>query len=113
MEQRLNACRGHHKASWIDAKDTVLAFVPHPVAVDPVPIPGTHSAGGERQAAALLAFQKSRVGFFQLRRARANAIFELGIKSLQLSGLAIKFAERPDLAAQYLGNDRHRNVVPR
>src|SRR5712664_2623332 len=60
MEQGLNACRCRHEGFWIDAKDAVLAFVPHPVAVDPAPIPGAHSACGDRQAAALLTFEKPR-----------------------------------------------------
>ena len=61
MKQRLNACRCRHEGSWIDSKDVVLAFVPHPVAIDPVPIPGAHFACRDGQAAALLTFQKSRV----------------------------------------------------
>src|SRR5258705_10395157 len=60
MEQLLNACRCRHEGAWIDSKDAVLAFVPHPVAVYPVPVPGAHSARGDRQAAALLTFQEPR-----------------------------------------------------
>src|SRR5260370_5451104 len=58
MEQGLNACRCRPEGAWIDAKDAVLAFVPHPVTVDPIPVPGAHSACGDRQATALLTFQQ-------------------------------------------------------
>src|SRR5258708_21534735 len=80
MKQRLNACGRHHKGLRIDSKDAELPFVPHPVPVDPVQIPGTHSAGCDGEAAALLAFEKSRVRFLELGRAGANAIFKLGIE---------------------------------
>src|SRR6266404_7379876 len=81
MEQRLNACRCRHEGFWIDAEDAVLALVPHPVAVDPAPVPGAHSARGDRQAASFLAFQKPRVGLLQLRGAGSNAILKLGMQT--------------------------------
>src|SRR5207245_2562520 len=54
MKQSLNACRCRNEGSWVDSKDAVLALVPHPVAIDPVPIPGAHFACRDGQAAALL-----------------------------------------------------------
>src|SRR5229473_7862610 len=104
MKQRLNVCRGHHKSLRIDSKDTELSFVPHPVAVDPIPIPRTHLSRCDRQATTLLAFEKPGVGFLKLRRAGANAVLELSIKPLQLPGLAIQFGEHPDLCAQNFRN---------
>ena len=101
------------KVLRIDAEDPVLAFVPHPVAVDPVPVPGAHLAGGDRQAAALLAFEQPGVRFLQLRGARAHAVLELGIEPLELPGLAIELGEHLDLGAQHFRHDRHRNVIDR
>src|SRR5882757_9891826 len=111
MKQGLNICRVHLKGLGINSEDVELSLVPHPIPVDPVPIPGPHLAGGDRQAAALLAFEQSSVGFLKLRGAGANAIFQLGIEPLQLPGLAIQLGENLDLGAQHLRNDRYRNVV--
>ena len=113
MQQRLNVGRRHRKALRIDAENLVLAFVPHPVAIDPVPVPGPHLAGGDREAAALLAFEQPGVRFLQLGGAGANAIFKLGIEPLELTGLAIQLGEHLDLGAQHFRNHRHRNVVDR
>ena len=101
------------KLAGIDAENLVLAFVPHPVAIDPVPIPGSHLAGGDREAAALLAFQQPGVGFLQFGGAGANAILEFDIEPLELTGLAIEFGEHLDLGAQHFRHDRHRNIVDR
>ena len=101
------------KAFGIDAEDLVLAFVPHPVAVDPVPVPGAHLAGGDRQAAALLAFEQAGVGLLELGGACADAILELGIEPLELPRLAIELGKHPDLGAQHFRHHRHRHVVDR
>ena len=61
MKQRLDVRGRHHKVVRIDPKDLELPLVPHPVAVDPVPIPRTHSPGRKGEAPALFAFEKSRV----------------------------------------------------
>jgi hypothetical protein len=58
MQQGLDMFRRHLELLRIDAEDPVLALVPHPVAVDPVPIPGPHLAGGDRHAAPLFAFDQ-------------------------------------------------------
>src|SRR5882757_4250711 len=58
VQQRLNIGRIDDKALRIDAENPELSFVPHPVAVDPVPVPGTHSAFGKSKTAALLAFEE-------------------------------------------------------
>src|SRR4029077_993229 len=55
MQQRLNIGRIDNEGVMIAPEDPELPFVPHPVAVDPVPVPGTHAAGGECKAAALFA----------------------------------------------------------
>ena len=101
------------KLAGIDAEDLILAFVPHPVAIDPVPVPGSHLAGGDREAAALLAFQQPGVRFLQFGGAGANAIFELDVEPLELAGLAIELGEHLDLGAQHFRHDRHRNIVDR
>ena len=111
MQQRLDIGRGHLEARRIDAENPILAIVPHPVAVDPVPIPGPHLAGRDRHAAPLLAFDELGGRSLELRRARAHAVFQLGIEALQLPGLAIELGENLDLGAQHLGHDRHRDVV--
>src|SRR5260370_8521912 len=105
MKQRLNVCRGHHKSLRIDSKDTELSFVPHPVAVDPIPIPRTHLSRCDPQATALLAFEKPGVGFLKLRRAGANSVLELGIEPLQLPGLTLQFVAHPYLSPQHSRND--------
>ena len=113
MEHGLDIGRRQLEAGGIDAENLILAFVPHPVAIDPVPVPGSHLSGGDRQTPALLAFQQPRVGFFQLRGAGANPVLEFDVEPLQLTGLAIEFGEHLDLGAQDFRHHRHRNVVDR
>src|SRR6185437_10669469 len=55
VQQRLHIGQADDEAFGIYSENPELPFVPHPVAVGPVPVPGTHAAGGERQAAPLLA----------------------------------------------------------
>src|ERR1700730_18774884 len=105
MKHGLNARRGHFKILRLDAKDLILALVPHPVAVDPVPIPGSHLACRNGHAAAPLALDQSRRRFLQLRRSSPDAMLKLGIEPLQLRGFAIKLREDSYLRAQHLRND--------
>src|SRR5436190_12209558 len=113
MKQRLDIGWRQFEAVGIYAKDLILALVPHPVAIDPVPVPGSHLAGGDREAAALFAFQQSRVRFLQFGGTGANTIFELAIEALELARLAVEFRKHLDLGAQHLGHDGHRNIVDR
>ena len=113
MKQGLNAGGGHLKILRVDAKNLILPFVPHPVAVDPIPIPGPHIARGDRHAATLFAFDKASGRFFQLGGPGANPILQLGIEPLQLPGLAIKLGKHLDLGAQHLRHHRYRNVIDR
>ena len=113
MKQRLDIGGCQFELAGIDAEDLILAFVPHPVAVDPVPVPGPHLARGDREAAALLAFQQPRVRFLQFGGAGANAIFEFDVEAFELARLAIEFGKHLDLGAQHLRHDRHRNIVDR
>src|SRR5439155_25853716 len=96
MKQRLDIGRSQVELAGIDAWDRILAFVPHPVAIDPVPVPRSHLSGGDRETAALLAFQKPRVRFLQFGGTGANAIFELDVKALELARLAIEFCKHLD-----------------
>ncbi len=113
VKQRLDIGRRQFELVGIDAKDLILAFIPHPVAIDPVPVPGSHLPGGYRETAALLAFQKPRVRFLQFGGAGANAIFELDVEALELARLAIELRKHLDLGAQHLRYDGHRNIVDR
>ena len=61
----------------IDAEDAILPVVPGEIAVDQVPVPRAHLAGGERQAAALLALQQPRGRGLQLGGALGDAPLEL------------------------------------
>ena len=63
---------GHREASGIDAENLVLALVPLPFAADQSEVPRSHLAGGQRQAAALLAFEQPRVRVFEFGRALAR-----------------------------------------
>src|SRR6202008_388072 len=58
MQELPDIVRRDHEGLRFDAEDPVLAVVPHPVAIDPVPIPRSHLAGGNRHAAALLALDE-------------------------------------------------------
>ena len=113
VEQFLNACRCHRKCLRIDAENLILALVPHPVAIDPVPVPGSHLSGGDRKAPALLALQQPRVGFLQFSGSGAYSVLEFGVEPFQLAGLAIELGEHLDLGAQHFRHHRHRNVVDR
>ena len=54
--------------------------------------------------------QRRRRGL-ELRGARGDAPFELGVQLLQRARLAIQLGEDADLGPQDLGHDRHRHVV--
>src|SRR5580692_6827310 len=101
MQERLDIGRRHLEMPGVDAEDAILAFVPHPVAADPVPVPGSHLAGRERHAAALLARDELRRRALELRRAGANPVLELEIEPLQLPRLAIELREHLDLRTQH------------
>ena len=97
----------------LDAEDAMLALVPSPFVGDEVPIPRAHLAGGEREAAALLALREPGIRGFKLRRALRHAPLELRVQLLELAGLAVQLGEYPHLGAQHFGNDRHRHVIDR
>jgi len=113
MQQRLHVRRRDDEVLRIEPENLVLAFVPHPVAVDPVPIPGTHLAGGNGKAAALLALDQPLVRFLELRRAGADAVLQLGVEPLELSRFAVELGEHLDLGTQHLGDDGHWHVIHR
>ena len=102
---------GDLEASALDAENMVLAFVPLAFAVDGIEVPRAHLAGGERQAAALLALHEPHIRRFDLGRTLADAPLQLGIEPLELPGLAIKLGEDPDLGAQHRRHDRDRHVI--
>ena len=63
----------------IDAENMMLAFVPFAVAGDGIEVPRAHLAGGERQAAALLAlhepqFEASSSAVRSLTRRSSSAL---------------------------------------
>src|SRR5206468_8467733 len=49
----------------------------------------------------------------QLGGTAHDALLELGIQCLELAGLAVELDEHLDLGAQYLGYDRHGDIVDR
>ena len=82
----MRPARGHCprralKAFGIDAENAVLALVPIQSPLTRVPIPRAHLAGGQRQAAALLALQEPHVRGFELRRALGDAPLEFGVRA--------------------------------
>ncbi len=95
MQQRLDVGRVDLEALGADAKDAILPLVPHPVAADPIPVPGAHLAGGDRHAAPLLALAQLRGGILQFRRACADAVLEILIQPFELAGLAIEPRRTP------------------
>ena len=113
MNQRADCSGVAVKDRGLDAEDAILALVPHAVAVDEIPVPRAHVAGRQRQAAALLALEQPRGRRFEFGGALGDALLQLGIEPFELPGLAIELGEDPDLGAQHLGNDRHRNIVDR
>ena len=98
---------GHH------AVDLVLAFVPDDLSVGQVPVPRSHVAGREREAAPLLAFQQPQGRGFQLGGALRDAPLQLRVEQLELPVLAVELGEDADLGAQHLRHHRHRHVVDR
>src|SRR5689334_22081047 len=101
------------KASGILTEDSVLAFVPDAFAGDDVPIPGAQLPGGQREAAALLALQQTRIRRGELSGAIGDTTFELLVELLELPRFAVKVGEYPHLGAQHLRDHRHRHVVDR
>ena len=59
----------------IDPENMVLALVPFPLAGNEIPVPRTHMAGGEREAAALLTLQQPRIRCLEFRRSFGHAPF--------------------------------------
>src|SRR5262249_48732018 len=110
MDQRLDVVDGEIEAVGVHAEYAVLAVVPDEMAIDRIPFPGAHLAGGERQAAALLALHEPRTRRLELGRALGDAALELAVELLELAGLAIELGEYPHLGAQHLRDHRHRNV---
>ena len=93
------------------AENTALAVIPEAIAVDAIPVPGAHVACGQSEGAALLALQQTAGRSLEFRGARRNALFQLGVELLQLSGLPVELGEHLNLRAQHLWNNGHRNVV--
>ena len=56
---------------------------------------------------------RSRIGLCQLGGALGDPVFELRIELLELAGFAVELGEHPDLGAQQIGDDRHRDVIDR
>src|SRR5215475_3621696 len=106
IDSQIETCR-------IDAENPVLPVVPYEPAVDRVPFPGSHLAGGQRQAAPFFALQEPRGRGLKFRGSLRNATLELLIELLELSRFAIELSENLDLRAQHLGNDRNRYVIDR
>ena len=85
-----------------------------PRCIRPYPHPSPTSPSGRRPARGCGAarFRSSRaIGGFELGGALRHAALELGIELLELAGLAEELGEYPDLGAQHLGHDRHRDIV--
>src|SRR5262249_56245877 len=100
------------EARGIDAEYPILPVVPHEVAVDGIPFPGSHLTGGERQAAALFALHQPRGRGLQFRRSLRDATLELLVERFELPGLAIELGEDPDLGAQHPRNDPYPHPTP-
>src|SRR5579863_5973725 len=113
MQQRLNTYGIDDEALRIDPENPELALIPHPVAADPVPVPGTHLSRGQSKAPALLAFKKPGIGLFQFAGALAHPILEVGVEPLQLPCLAVELGEYPDFCPQHFRYYRYRHVVHR
>src|SRR5579862_4928407 len=109
MQKPANVLRGDLEGRGIDTENPVLALVPHPVAIDPVPVPGAHLAGRNRHAAALLALEKLGSRTFELRSASPHAVLELGVEPFELARLAIELGEHLDLGSENFRNNGHRN----
>ena len=80
MDESANIIDTDLEAVRIDAEDTVLALVPSPFVGDEVPIPGSHLAGGEREARGLLGLHQARVRRLEFGSAFGDAALELRIQ---------------------------------
>ena len=113
MEQGLHILRIDLEGLRIDPEYPELPFVPHPVAVDPVPVPGAHApAANARLRRCSLSSRRALECSSSLVRARTRSS-KLGVKPLELPGLAIEFGKDADLGAQHLRHDRYRHVIDR
>ena len=113
IDQRLQAQGVDAKARRIDVADAVLALVPMRLPACEVPVPGSHLAGDQRQAAAFLAGAQPGGGAFELARAIGDTVLQLAVQRLQLPGLAMKLGEDLDLGEKNLRHHRHRHIVDR
>ena len=111
MDQCPDIIHGQIETRGINAENSVLSVVPHEPAIDWVPFPGSHLAGGQCQAASLLTLQQPHGRGLKFRGSLGDATLELLIELLELSRLAIELGENLDLGAQNLGNDWHRHVI--
>src|SRR5579871_1534105 len=97
----------------VDAENAMLALIPFQFSAADLPFPGAHLAGGQRQAAALLALQQPGGRGFEFRGAFGDAALQLDVHLFELPGLAEKFGKDPHLGAQQVGHYRHRHVINR
>ena len=97
----------------VQAQNAALPLVPEPGLAGKIAIPGPHLAGGQRQAASLLAGAKLFSGGVQRLGALIHPVFQLLVELMQLARLAEQFGENPDLGAQQFRHHRHRQIIHR
>jgi hypothetical protein len=111
MDQRADVRHRDLEISGIDSENAVLAFIPAPLLVHQVPVPGAHLTGGKREAATLLGLLELHVRSFKRSSPFGHMLLKLQIHSFELAGLAEQLSKYPHLCAQDLGNHWHRNVI--
>src|SRR4051812_4379543 len=112
MDERSNVVESEREL-LVHAENAMLPFVPDAFAGDGVPFPRTHIARGEGQAATLFALAQLLGRIVELRGPFGDTVLELLVELLELTRLAVKLGEDPDLGAQNFRDHRHRNVVDR
>src|SRR5215472_5407101 len=93
MDQRADVLHRDLEISRVNAKYTVLAFVPTPLLAHQVPIPGTHLTGGKREAATLLGLLELHIRSFKLRSAFGHVPFQPQVHLLELAGFSEQFGK--------------------
>src|SRR5262249_42442397 len=85
VDQLLDVLNGDLEARGVAPENPVLPVVPHEGAADRIKLPGAHLAGGQRQAAALLALHQPGARSLQLAGSLGNTALELAVELLELS----------------------------
>jgi hypothetical protein len=113
MEPLADLLNRRNEAGMIHAENAALPFIPKPGLGCQVIVPGSHIAGHQGQAAALLALPQAVRRKRQRLGSLRHPALEFVVELLQIPGLAKQFGKHPDFRPQQLGHHGHGNIIDR